>query len=134
MKRFIAALTLRILALVACVVPAVIAIFQQFPVIVQSTEKKVSAIALLLLLIAIIPLKRVLQDLFRSPSAWMIWLVIYVIFKVLSSLSESICAVAIVAVPFSVLGALLFSLARWIDQSTLMATMQAILKSKGGNP
>lgn len=134
MKRFIAALTLRILALVACVVPAVIAIFQQFPVIVQSTEKKVSAIALLLLLIAIIPLKRVLQDLFRSPSAWMIWLVIYVIFKVLGSLSESICAVAIVAVPFSVLGALLFSLARWIDHSTMMATIQAILKGKGGNP
>ena len=96
-----------------CIIPPVFATLEHFPIWAsEGGEVMVSALTVILLLICAIPLKRHIAKFFKSPSAWVIWLLIYVIFSLLGKISDDIVAIALVAFPFNFLGALFFMLSK----------------------
>ena len=100
-----------ILGMLFCILPPVFATLEHFPIWAsKGGEVMVSALTVILLLICAIPLKRHIAKFFKSPSAWVIWLLIYVLFSLLGKISDDIVAIALVAFPFNFLGALLFKL------------------------
>lgn len=102
---------LHTMGMIFCILPPTLATLEYFPIWVsEGGETMVSALTVILLLLCAIPLKRHIAKFFKSPSAWVIWLLIYVLFSLLGKISDDISAIALVAFPFNFLGALLFKL------------------------
>ena len=112
MKRVILGWSLRVLALALCIVPALIAVIDQFPLMVDTPNGKVSVISAVLIILAIYPVKRFLGKYLKTPSVWMVWAIILVIFSSLGSIAEQIAAVALVATPTSALGSVLYNVSK----------------------
>ena len=99
------------MGMIFCILPPTLATLEHFPIwAAEGGETMVSALTVILLLICAIPLKRHIANFFKSPSAWVIWLLIYVIFSLLGKISDDISAIALVSFPFNFLGALFFKL------------------------
>jgi len=104
-------LIFHLLGMLFCILPPVFATLEHFPIWAsKGGEVMVSALTVILLLICAIPLKRHIAKFFKSPSAWVIWLFIYIAFSLLGKISDDITAIALVAFPFNLLGAVLFKL------------------------
>ena len=112
MQSSLKAKILNIAALVLSVVPPAVTALCYFPLWLGERASALSILSLLVLALCCIPFWRVIKEAFRSPSAWMLWLVIFLF----TSLFESICAglrvVALVGCLAGAVGALLFYLAR----------------------
>ena len=111
-KRFF----LRALGYLFCLVPPVAAILERFPLWAREGGAPViSGIALLLLVVAAIPLRRGLLSLFRhwlsSPSAFTVWGVLFILCEWLGSILAAVADIALVGTASSLLGALFFRLA-----------------------
>ena len=60
MKRVMLGWILRVIALALCIVPALIAVIDQFPLMVDTPNGKVSVTSAILIILAIYPVKRFL--------------------------------------------------------------------------
>lgn len=95
-----------------CVVPASLSALEHFPLWLGETKSSLSLFGILLLLLCLWPFKRGLKRVWKNPSIWMLWLCLYVFLKLLLPLARGLFAVAGVALPFSLLGAVCFRLSR----------------------
>ncbi|MBR7095126.1 MAG: hypothetical protein IKC73_02795 [Clostridia bacterium] len=109
-------LVFRVLGYLFCLVPPVLAILERFPLWArEGGAPVVSGLALLLLLVAAIPLRRGLLSLFRrflaSPSAFTVWGVLWLLCEWLGHIATAVADIALVATVSSFVGAVFFRLA-----------------------
>lgn len=112
-KRFL----FRLLGYLLCVGPPLFAILEHFPLWAkEGGELILSGIGLLLLLVAVIPLRRGLSRALRrflaSPSAFGIWGVLWLFTAWFGHIAEAIADIALIGTLSSLLGALFFRLGR----------------------
>ena len=103
---------LRALGYVFCILPAALAALEHFPLWLSESKSGVSLLGVLVLFLCLLPFKRGVLSLWKNPSAWFLWLCLLVFLKVALPLAEGLLAVAGVAFPCSLLGALCFRLAQ----------------------
>ncbi len=107
---------LRVLGLFLSTVPAAVAVLEHFPIwIGAGIRPALSAMSVIMLALAAVPLKRVIARYLESPSAWMLWLVIWAITSLLAGIIESIASIALVAFVGNALGAVCFRIAKGRD-------------------
>ncbi|MFA5562257.1 MAG: hypothetical protein WDA00_06435 [Eubacteriales bacterium] len=98
------------LGMICCVVPPAGTALSYFPL--WSTEASgrplLSVFSLLLLLLCCLPFHRAIKTALKSPSAWMVWLFVLVLLLGVRHVLEGMTAVALVATPTSLVGALCF--------------------------
>ena len=102
----------RILGITLCVLPPAIATLEHFPLWLSNGRQALSALSLLLLLLSAYPLFRILKRCLRSPSLWVLWLVLWVLLEVFLPILSAIKTIALISFPTGLLGALCFRLAR----------------------
>jgi len=100
--------------LLLCTVPAAVTALFQFPLWIRHDDSTLSLLSVLVLCLCAIPFRRVLSECLRSPSAWQMWLVLWLALTLLEPLFSGLRIVALIALPFSVLGAVCFRIARGI--------------------
>ena len=97
---------------VLCIVPPTIATLEYFPLFKDQPEKGVSAVTVVILFIAAIPFWKYIKRALRSPSAWMVWLVIFLFSRYFSPIIHQMEAVSFISLATSIVGALFFKFAR----------------------
>lgn len=102
---------LRLSGVLLCVLPPVISILEYFPLWLGNGRTALSAISVLLLLLAAIPLVRVVKNRLRSPSAWMLWLGLWLFMILFRPIAASVETIALISFPTSLAGALCFRIA-----------------------
>lgn len=107
---------LRSLGYLFSVLPPVLATLERFPIWAREGGRAtLSGLALLLLLVAAIPLRRglraALSRLARSPSAYGIWAVIWLAAAWFGRIAAAIAEIALIGTLSSLVGALFFRLA-----------------------
>ncbi len=107
---------LKLLGLLLCVLPPAITALTYFPLWIGKTDSALSVMAILVLSLCALPFWRVLRDALRSPSAWMMWLILFLALSLLESLCEGLRVVALVGCPTSLLGAVCFYFAKRIGE------------------
>lgn len=109
---------LKLAGLILSIVPPAACALFYFPLWLGERASALSVMSIMVLSLCSIPFWRVIKQAFRSPSAWMLWLVIFLF----TSLFESICAglrvVALVGCLAGAVGALLFYFARRVGEKT----------------
>lgn len=110
-------LLFRILGYLLCILPALFAIFEHFPLFAaEGAKPTLSGLAFLLLLLALIPFHRgILRRVKRwlsSPSAYSVWLVLWILSEWLGRISEAVADISLVAFVGSLLGAICFRLGK----------------------
>ena len=103
---------LRILGLVLCVLPPALSTLEFFPLWLSDGRSALSALSLILLLLSAIPLFRMVKRHLRSPSIWMLWLLLWVALEVFLPIASAIKTVALISFPTGFLGAVCFRLAK----------------------
>ncbi len=102
-----------ILGLSLCTVPACIAVLDRFTF--WKTEQRVSAIVILLLALCCIPLWRQIRNAIKmfaeNPSAWGVWLLLTLVLWVFNAIAEDMLAVCYIALPSSIVGGLMMGFA-----------------------
>ncbi len=109
-------ISFRALGYIFSVVPPVLAILERFPVWArEGGGATLSGIALLLLLIAVIPLRRglraALSRWLSSPSAYGIWAAVWLLCAWFGRIAAAVAEIALIGTLSSLLGALFFRLA-----------------------
>lgn len=107
---------LKLLGLLLCILPPAITALTYFPLWIGEKDSAVSIMALLVLTLCAVPFWRVLRDALRSPSAWMMWLVLFLALSLLESLCTGLRVVALIGFPTSLLGAICFHFAKRIGE------------------
>ncbi len=110
-------LIFRILGYLFCILPALYAIFEHFPLFAEEgAAPTLSGFAFLLVLLALIPFhKGILRQVRRwlaSPSAYSVWLVLWLVFEWLGRISTAIADISLVAFIGSLIGAVFFRLGK----------------------
>ena len=101
------------LGVIFSVVPAVIAVLSYFPAWCrEGGEYVLSGFTTLLLLLAMIPLYKLLRKVLKSPSAWLMWLVAFVAFYLVSNIAEEMVVITFVGFVSNVVGAIFFRIAK----------------------
>ena len=101
------------LGLLFSILPPALAILFYFPVWVKKGgEYVLSGIAVLLMIIAFVPLFKFVKKLFESPSGYAIWLAIFLVFFAVSRISGEMITVSFVGFIGNLIGAVLFRIAR----------------------
>ena len=101
----------RLLGWAVSTLPALIATLHWFPLLVSRGEgtKTVSLLSCLLLIVALVPLRRALGSFFKNLSAWKVYLFLFVFFTVTGSIAHEMRCVAAVGLISSVPGSILFA-------------------------
>ena len=103
---------LRLLGMGLCVLPPAVATLEFFPLWITREDCRLSAIAVVLLLLSALPLLRMLRARLRSPSAWLVWLILWVALSLFEPIVASLRTIALISFPTGLLGALCFRLAK----------------------
>lgn len=103
-------------ALFICIVPALIATLSYFPIWVNKGGACViSGLALCLITISLIPFYKQIGGLLKSPSAYVIWLILFIIFFLLSRIAEEMTVISFIGFISNLVGAMLFKLAAKLE-------------------
>ena len=102
---------LRFLGVLLCVLPPAVAPLEFFPLWLGNGRSALSAISVLLLLFAAIPLVRLIKHRLRSPSAWMLWLGLWLFLILFRPIAASVETIALISFPTSFAGAVCFRMA-----------------------
>ena len=103
---------LRILGIALCVLPPAISTLEFFPLWLSDGKSALSALSLMLLLLSALPLFRIVKRHLRSPSLWMLWLILWGVLEVFLPILSAVKTIALVSFPTGLLGALFFRLAK----------------------
>lgn len=103
---------LRLLGLLFSVLPPALATLEFFPLWLGNGRTAISAISLVLLLLAAIPLFRILKRHLRTPAPWMLWFVLWLLLRAFLPIAAAIEEIALISFPTSLIGAFCFSLAK----------------------
>ena len=97
--------------------PALAATLRWFPLFVShgEGERAISLLSVLLLVVALVPLRRALGAFFRNLTAWKVYLFLFVFFTVTGSIAYEMRCVAAVGLISSVPGSILFALGQRRD-------------------
>ena len=98
------AFLLRCIGMVFFIVPPVVATANYFPLLSGQPKKQLSLAAVILILIACIPLWRFIKQLLKSPSALKIWVVLFVLFLACEAIAGEVKCIAFVGVIGSLIG------------------------------
>lgn len=109
--------TLRILfgalGLIFSVIPPALAILFYFPVwVTKGGEYLISGIAVLLMILAFVPFFRLVRRMLKSPSGYMIWLIIFLTFFFVSRISNEMITISFTGLIGNVIGAIFFRISR----------------------
>lgn len=102
----------RILGVLLSVIPPAFAILEYFPLWLTRGKTAISALSLLLLLLAAIPLFRIMKRRFKSPSPWVLWFLLWLFLRLFLPIAEALMTIAFISFPTCLLGAVCFYLAR----------------------
>lgn len=104
---------LRVLALLFCTVPPVLATLLYFPLWrTRGGAAALSGLTLLLILLSVTPLFRLIKRVFSSPSAPLMWFFVFLTFFMLSRIADEVTVIAFTGFIGNLIGAMLFSLAK----------------------
>ena len=103
-------------ALFICIAPALIATLSYFPIWANKGGACViSGLALCLITISLIPFYKQIGGLLKSPSAYVIWLILFIIFFLLSRIAEEMTVISFIGFISNLVGAMLFKLAAKLE-------------------
>ncbi len=118
-EKRIGALALRLLGLVACILPPTVCTLSYFPLWVErGSGTTVSGMALVLLMICAVPLFRYFRKAIGTPSSPIVWLAIFLLFLFLSKIAEQITVISLVGFIGNLIGSVLFRLAKRVRGDT----------------
>lgn len=100
----------KFLGFVFCIVPPILATFDQFPV--MNVQKKVSFLFLILFVASLVPIIKYIKKAFESPSAWMMWGVLLLFSIFMRVIASEFYTVALIGFIGSIIGAVFFNLAK----------------------
>ena len=99
-----------------CIVPAVLATLEHFPIwVAEGGETIISGLSVILLVVCALPFKKQIASYLQSPSAWVVWLCIFVFSSLLGKIICDIASISFVAFVSNFLGALIF---KWREKYT----------------
>ena len=102
---------LTVIGWTVCVVPPLAAILLCFPVWIDSGGgKTLSGVALLLSILTLLPFIKQVRNYLRSPSVFVIWIVICFVLTVLRSIINEVLLVSYIALISNSIGALIFGI------------------------
>ena len=104
-KRVFAKLSLQFLGIFLCTVPPIICTLSYFPLWVDA-ERSLCGAVLILLLIASLPLYKLLKEKLKSPASYTVWLILFILFFTLSKIAAEMTVISFVGFVGNVLGAL----------------------------
>ena len=103
------------LAIILDVGAPLIATLMYFPLWVdRSAEATVSGMFVFLGLISAIPLFRIIKEQLRSPSAWLIWMLVFILFAALEAIVFEVKIIALVGFVANIIGAIIYKLGKKI--------------------
>lgn len=100
----------RILGLILCIAPPLLAAIDQFPV--MTAAGKVSTVFIMASALCAVPLFKYIKVVLRSPSAWVMWLIIFAFCFALRAVIDEFFVISLIGFISSLLGAGCFRLAR----------------------
>ena len=113
LKRGLLRILFSTLGLAVCILPVVICILKYFPVwTARGGETIFSAITLILVAIAAVPLFSFIKKALRSPASYTVWLVFFIFFFLISKIAEEMVVISFVGFISNLLGALFFKISR----------------------
>ncbi|MDD6981544.1 MAG: hypothetical protein PUJ21_07405 [Clostridia bacterium] len=98
--------------LALCVLPPALTALSYFPLWLEKRESTFSLLSVCVLFLCALPFHRILREKLKSPSAWQMWLILLILLSLFRNIIDGLRAVACVAVPTSLLGAVFFALAK----------------------
>lgn len=100
---------LNLLALAVSTVPPAACVLMYFPLwLDRGAGAAISGIALLLLLVAAIPLFKTVTTFLKSPSAPLMWFFVFIVFLMLSKIADEVTVIAFVGFVSNLIGSLIF--------------------------
>lgn len=116
---------LKILAVLIDVLGPVAAIFSQFPTwIDRDTKTTISGVALVLVLVACVPLFRKGKEYFKSPSAPVVWFILFIFFTILENIATEIKIVSLFGFIANLIGAVIYKIGSRMIEKTEKAKEQ----------
>jgi hypothetical protein len=103
---------LHILALLIAIVPATACTLSYFPLWAESSGARINGAAALLLVIAFMPLCKLLYRALRSPSVTLVWFILFLLFFLLSRIADEMTVISFVGFASNLLSSVLFRIAR----------------------
>ena len=95
------------------IIPVAVTIFSYFPLWIAREDASIlSGLSLILLGAAIIPLFKYLKQIFRTPSAPVMWLIFFLVFFLLSKIADEVTVISFVGFVTNLLGSLMFKVAK----------------------
>ncbi len=95
-----------------CTLPAAISVLEFFPLWLESGEKRLSAFAVLLLLLSAVPAIRAIRRHLKSPSALLIWLLLFLFVCAFRAIIDELFVISLIALAGSVPGTACLLLAK----------------------
>lgn len=103
---------LYILGLASCTVPVILVAISYFPVwLERGNGSAISGFVLLVFILAAAPIFKAVKMLFRSPAAYVMWLVFFLLFFSLEKIAHEMTVISLVGFLCNLGGALLFKIA-----------------------
>ena len=104
---------LRAIGICFSVIPPAVCTLLYFPIFAESSPDKLLSLGtLLLLIIAFLPLTRILHAGLKSPSATLIWLIIFLLFYTLSKISDEMIVISFFGFIGNLVGSVFFRLGK----------------------
>lgn len=93
-----------------------IATMSQFPIWVErSSEATVSGLFLMFAILSVLPFLKVIKEYFKSPSVWMVWIIVFSIFIVLRNIIDEMILVSFVGMLANILGAGIYKIGKKVS-------------------
>ena len=103
---------LHIIALLIAIVPATACTLSYFPLWGESSGARINGAVALLLVIAFMPLCKLLYKTLRSPSVTMLWFILFLLFFLLSRIADEMTVISFIGFTSNLLSSVIFRIAR----------------------
>lgn len=108
---------LHILGFILCILPPAVCVINYFPLWREvGYESCIAGGVALLLALCALPLYKLIAERLKSPSAYLVWLVLFLLFFGMSRIAEQMTVICFVGFVSNLLGAVCFFLAKRIHR------------------
>lgn len=104
-------LVFRVLGILFSVVPPALCVLLYFPLWENASGKLLSGGTLFLLILASLPIFRIIASHLKTPAAHTVWLILFIVFYLLSAIAEEMIVISFTGFLGNAIGALMFKLA-----------------------